>query len=123
MLDGTPSISVSRELMNDVRMKFFIALVALSGGACFQPGLLAKARECRVVFCRGAPHLSGAKGDGAESLESLAARLKQGMGTFKDFDELEPEAKRAKVSHYMDLTGCKDRAGAEASLSQKSSIQ
>ena len=102
-----------------------IVLVALSGGACFQPGQRAPARTrgYRVVFCRGAPHLGGAKGDGAESLESLAARLKQSMGTFKDFDELEPEAKRAKVSHYMDLTGCKDRAGAEASLSQKSSIQ
>ncbi len=49
-------------------------------------------------------------------LQSLADRLKQGMNSWKDFDEPEPEAKRAKVQHFLDITGTKDAVAAEAKL-------
>ena len=96
--------------------------VALGSGACFQPsGLAGVSRASGGVRAPPACTRLAAEAEGsggAESLEALAARLRRGLGTFKDFDELEPEAKRARVSHYMDLTGCADRAVAEAELTR-----
>lgn len=51
-----------------------------------------------------------------DDLQSLAEKLKQGLNSFKDFDDPEPETKRAKVQHYLDVTGSKDKAAAEATL-------
>ena len=58
-------------------------------------------------MCRLAEH---------KDLQSMAERLKQGMNSFKDFDEPEAETKRAKVQHFLDVTGTKDRGKAEAKL-------
>ena len=51
-----------------------------------------------------------------DDLRALAEKLKQSMNSLKGFDDLEPENKRAKVQHFMDLTGTKDKVAAEAKL-------
>ena len=84
-------------------------LVALSSATCFTWIPAHNYVDVRrgVRLCRFAAE---------NDLQSLAEKLKQGMNSFKEFAEPEPETKRAKVNHYCDITGTKDKVAAEAAL-------
>eukprot|EP00961_Rhodomonas_salina_P205556 2774789-Rhodomonas_salina.1 len=104
-----------------------LTLLALGGATCFQTWLPAhnfvnQVRLRRVAV--GPPTVGGGRGAKVcrlaadNDLESLAEKLRKSMNSFKDFDEPEPETKRAKVQHFLDVTGTKDKVAAEAKLKQ-----
>lgn len=85
-----------------------LALLSLRSATCWIPvhNHIDHVRLRRVVCIFAAD----------KDLQSLAERLKQGMNSFKDFDDLEAETKRARLQHFLDITGTKDKVKAEEKL-------
>jgi translation initiation factor 1 len=109
-------------------LALLLQVTALSGAMCFQTWIPTRTCVDHVRIRRlagGVPSAAGSARRGGVlacrltadgDLQSLADKLKQGMNSWKDFDEPEPETKRAKVKHFMDITGSKDVGAAEAKL-------
>jgi translation initiation factor 1 len=94
-----------------------VCALLFGGGTCmcFQTSIPALSYGSSLSYRRHAAILTRHAAT-EDDLRALAEKLKQSMNSLKGFDDLEPENKRAKLQHFMDLTGTKDKVVAEAKL-------